>query len=104
MSHPSVFPQGIITCWVTTAITAPTAALTPPSALVARWRGSVSAGEPIVIESLVDSRFTGRVVETTTVGTCAAVIPEVEGDAFITGVQEWVVDPDDPLGRGFFLG
>jgi proline racemase len=66
-------------------------------------RGEVGIGEPIVIESIVGSRFTGRVVETTSFGSHAAVIPEVEGDAYITGVHRFVLDPDDPLRDGFLL-
>src|SRR5512139_935906 len=66
-------------------------------------RGEVGIGDPIVIESIVGSRFTGRVVETTSFGGRAAVIPEVEGDAFVTGIHRFVIDPDDPLGDGFML-
>ena len=66
-------------------------------------RGEVGIGDPIVIESIVGSRFTGRVVETTSFGGRAAVIPEVEGEAYITGIHRFVIDPDDPLGDGFML-
>jgi trans-L-3-hydroxyproline dehydratase len=67
-------------------------------------RGDVRAGEPLVVESLVGSRFTGRVVGTTTVGSHAAVIPEVSGEAHITGRHEFAIDPADPLAHGVFLG
>ncbi|MCB0211445.1 MAG: proline racemase family protein [Anaerolineae bacterium] len=66
-------------------------------------RGEVGLNEPLVIESIIGSRFTGRVVETTTFGTYAAVIPEVEGTAHITGRHEFVIDPADPLNQGFIL-
>ena len=32
-----------------------------------------------------------------------AVIPEVEGAAYITGRHEFLIDPDDPLKDGFIL-
>ena len=60
-------------------------------------------GETIVIESIISTRFSGRVVETTTFGPYPAVIPEVEGTAYITGRHEFLIDPDDPLRDGFIL-
>jgi len=56
-----------------------------------------------VIESIIGSRFTVRLIETTTFGPHAAVIPEVEGRAFITGCHTFCIDPDDPLRQGFIL-
>ena len=44
-----------------------------------------------------------HIVETTTFGPYPAVIPEVEGAAYITGRHEFLIDPRDPLGRGFLL-
>ena len=66
-------------------------------------RGDVGIGEPIVVESIIGSRFSGRVIETTTFGSFPAVIPEVEGSAHITGRQELLIDPTDPLRNGFIL-
>jgi trans-L-3-hydroxyproline dehydratase len=66
-------------------------------------RGEIGAGETIAIESLIGSRFEGRVVETTTFGPHAAVIPEVAGAAHITGRHEFFIDPEDPLREGFLL-
>jgi trans-L-3-hydroxyproline dehydratase len=66
-------------------------------------RGEIGVDEPIVIESIIGTRFTGRVVETTTFGPHPAVIPEVEGTAHITGRHEFLIDPDDPLRDGFIL-
>ena len=66
-------------------------------------RGELEVGEPIVVESIIGTRFSGRIVETTTCGPYPAVIPEVEGAAHITGRHEFLLDPDDPLRRGFIL-
>jgi proline racemase len=66
-------------------------------------RGEVGVNEPIVIESIIGSRFTRRIVETTTFGPYPAIIPEVEGTAHITGRHEFLIDPDDPLRDGFIL-
>jgi len=67
-------------------------------------RGEISLNEPITIESIIDSRFSGRVVQTTTFGPHPAIIPEVEGTAYITGRHEFLIDPNDPLRNGFLLG
>ncbi|MFQ5631179.1 MAG: proline racemase family protein [bacterium] len=66
-------------------------------------RGEIGLNEPIVIESIIGSSFTGRVVETTQFGLYPAIIPEVEGTAHITGINTFVIDPDDPLRNGFIL-
>jgi trans-L-3-hydroxyproline dehydratase len=66
-------------------------------------RGEIGKEEPLVVESIVGTRFTGRVVETTSVGRYAAVVPEVEGTAHITGRSEFWIDPADPLKEGFLL-
>jgi proline racemase len=59
--------------------------------------------DPIVIESILGTRFTGQVVETTTFGPYDAVIPEVEGSAWITGRNAFLMDPADPLKNGFIF-
>jgi trans-L-3-hydroxyproline dehydratase len=66
-------------------------------------RGEVGLGEPLVIESIIGTRFTGRVVEETTFGPHAAIIPEVEGTAHITGTHTFLIDPEDTLRNGFIL-
>jgi trans-L-3-hydroxyproline dehydratase len=66
-------------------------------------RGEISLNEPITIESIIGTRFTGHVVQTTTFGPHPAIIPVVEGTAYITGRHEFLIDPNDPLRHGFFL-
>lgn len=66
-------------------------------------RGGIKLNQAIEIESIIGSRFAGRVVSTTSFGPHAAIIPEVEGRAFITGRHEFWINPDDPLKEGFVL-
>jgi proline racemase len=66
-------------------------------------RGELKIGEPIKIESIIGSHFSGRVVEETSFGKYPAIIPEVEGTAHIVGRNEFFIDPDDPLKFGFLL-
>jgi trans-L-3-hydroxyproline dehydratase len=66
-------------------------------------RGDIALGEAITIESLIGTCFTGRVKATTAFGPHKAVIPEVEGSAYIVGRSEFLIDPQDPLKDGFVL-
>jgi proline racemase len=66
-------------------------------------RGKAAPKKPIIIESIIGSRFTGRIDEVTTFGPYQAVIPEIEGSAYITGRHEFFIDPEDPLRHGFIL-
>jgi proline racemase len=54
-------------------------------------------------ESIVGSRFRGRVVGETLVGELPAIVPEIEGEAYITGEHMFYLDPRDPFAAGFRL-
>ena len=47
--------------------------------------GLLGADRPFVHESLIGTRFSGRVASRTQVGECQAIVPEIEGSAWITG-------------------
>ena len=66
-------------------------------------RGELAIGQPIVIESIIGTCFTGRVADTTEFGPHQAIIPEIEGTAYLTGKNQLFIDPDDPLREGFML-
>ena len=66
-------------------------------------RGALALGEPFVHESVIGSRFTGRLVAATTVAGRPAVVPEVTGRAWITGRGEYFLDAEDPFPVGFAL-
>jgi trans-L-3-hydroxyproline dehydratase len=72
-------------------------------AAIHRARGELDLGQDMVIESIIGSRFTVRVLEDAEFGPYPAVVPEVEGSASITGRHEFLIDPDDPLREGFIL-
>ena len=61
-------------------------------------RNEIRIGEKITIESI-----TGSVISEEDYGSFKAVIPQVEGTAHITGIQTFVVDPNDPMKNGFIL-
>ncbi len=66
-------------------------------------RGEIEMNQPIVIESIIGTRFTGKVVEETTFGPYPAIISEVTGEAHIVGRNELWINPNDPLRDGFIL-
>jgi len=66
-------------------------------------RGELSTGERLRIESLLGTSFEVRVLRETRVGDTPAVVPEVEGSAWVTGRAELLIDPADPLREGFLL-
>jgi proline racemase len=68
-------------------------------------RGEITDGQEIIVESILgsESTFHGKVVGRAKVGPYDAIMPEVSGQAFITGRQEFIIDPRDELGRGFLM-
>lgn len=58
---------------------------------------------PFVHESIVGMTFRGRVIDRMIVGEKNAIVPEIEGSAWITGEHTFLIDGDDPLKAGFRL-
>jgi proline racemase len=65
--------------------------------------GRLARGDTLSHESIIGTKFEGRVVGETRVGEFDAVITEVEGSAYLTGYHQFVLRGDDPLGTGFLL-
>ncbi len=66
-------------------------------------KGHLDLRRPFVNESLIGTRFTGRLLREEQIGDRTAVVPEITGNAYVTGFQQFVVDPNDPLRFGFHL-
>ncbi|AJT43149.1 proline racemase [Psychromicrobium lacuslunae] len=66
-------------------------------------RGELPLNQEFVNESFIGTRFIGKLVEETTVGSFPAVLPTVTGRAWITGTAEYRLDPSDPFPEGFLL-
>ena len=66
-------------------------------------RGELATGAPFVNQSVIGTRFTGRVVEETTVAGRPAIIPEITGRAWVTGMGQYLLDAEDPFPAGFAL-
>lgn len=65
--------------------------------------GLLDDRQTFVHESIIGTTFTGRVVGRTAVGDYSAIVPQIEGSAWITGEHTFIVDRNDPLRDGFKL-
>ena len=66
-------------------------------------RGLMGAGDGMTHASVIGSAFDGRIVSETEVGGRPAIVPAIRGSAWITGIAQVFVDPDDPFPEGYLL-
>jgi len=66
-------------------------------------KGQLKLNELSVHESIIGTTFSARALEEVMVGDYQAIIPEITGRAFITGMCTWTIDPADPIKHGFLL-
>jgi 4-hydroxyproline epimerase len=76
---------------------------TGTSARMAQWyaKGLLKPGDEFVHESIIGSKFTGRIEKETTLGGKPAIVPSIEGWAKITGYSTIFIDDEDPFKEGF---
>jgi proline racemase len=67
-------------------------------------KGELPLGREYRSEGVLGTRFNGRLLREVRCGDLAAVEPVVTGAAYITGIQQLAVDPDDPFKYGFLVG
>lgn len=66
-------------------------------------KGKIRPGESFIHESIIGSRFTCKYVGDTEVAGIPAVIPEVTGRAWVTGIHTFILEPDDIFQNGYQL-
>jgi proline racemase len=66
-------------------------------------RGKMKAGERLMAVSLIGSTFGGRILRETTVADRNAIVPEISGRGWITGMHQHMLDPSDPWPQGYRL-
>jgi proline racemase len=67
-------------------------------------KGELGVHEEFVYESITGSLFRGEIMQEIEFAGGKAVIPQITGSAWITGLNEWIIDDNDPLKYGFLLG
>ena len=76
---------------------------TGTSARMAQWyaQGKLKKGDEFIHESIIGSKFIGRIEEETTLDGKKAIVPSIEGWAIIHGFNHIILDDDDPYVHGF---
>jgi proline racemase len=67
-------------------------------------KGEIKVGEGFVSRSIIDSRFDGRIESITILkdGT-PAILPKISGRAWISGIHNYILEPEDPWPEGYTL-
>ena len=66
-----------------------------------RARGLMHVGDALIHESIIGSTFTGRIVGETSVAGRPAIMPSINGRAWITGYHQHMLDRSDPWPEGY---
>jgi len=66
-------------------------------------RGELKKGDRFIGRSIICSHFNCRLEEVTTVAGKPAIIPSINGRAWVTGTRQEMLDPDDPWPEGYRL-
>jgi 4-hydroxyproline epimerase len=76
---------------------------TGTSARMAQWhaKGKLKKGDLFIHESIIGSKFTGKVEDVLKMDKYDAIIPSIEGWAKVYGYNTIKIDNDDPYAHGF---
>lgn len=76
---------------------------TGTSARMAQWysKGKLKKGDEFIHESIIGSKFIGRIEEETLMNGKPAIVPSIEGWARVYGHNTITIDDDDPYAFGF---
>jgi len=76
---------------------------TGTSARMAQWftKGKLKHGEEFIHESIIGSKFIGRIEEETLMNGKPAIIPSIDGWARVYGHNTITIDDEDPYAFGF---
>jgi proline racemase len=66
-------------------------------------RGEIATGDTYISRSILDTEFHAAIVATTMAGDRAAIVPSLSGRAWITGIHQYMLDPQDPFPQGYTL-
>lgn len=66
-------------------------------------KGQMQVGQELEAISIIGSSFTGKIIEATQLGSRPAIVPEISGRGWVTGIHQHMLDPDDPWPEGYRL-
>ncbi|MDR2302010.1 MAG: proline racemase family protein [Deltaproteobacteria bacterium] len=67
-------------------------------------KGQLKIGEKFRHEGILGNVFTGELIEESEIDGLKAVVPTISGQAWIYGINTYVLDPTDPFPNGFLVG
>ena len=67
------------------------------------FRGEISIGDEFINESIIGTKFVGKVIREDNLDGIKGVIPEITANAFITGYADIILEENDPLSKGFIV-
>ena len=67
-------------------------------------KGELTIGQAFIGRSIIGSQFDCRIISETDIGGKVGIIPSIAGRAWITGMHQHLLDPDDPWPGGYRLG
>jgi len=66
-------------------------------------RGEMKVGQKIKAVSIIGSTFEGKIIEKCNINGTSAIIPEISGRGWITGLHQHTLEPTDPWPEGYRL-
>ncbi|MCJ8324207.1 MAG: proline racemase family protein [Rhizobiales bacterium] len=66
-------------------------------------KGQMQVGQEFEAISIIGSSFTGKIIEATQIGSHPAIVPQISGRAWVTGIHQHMLDPSDPWPQGYRL-
>lgn len=66
-------------------------------------RGQMQVGDQLKAHSVIGSTFAGKILGQTEVGSKPAILPEISGRGWVTGIHQHMLDPSDPWPEGYRL-
>ncbi len=66
-------------------------------------QGKMKVGDTLKAQSIIGSTFLGHIADVSQLGESPAIIPEISGRGWISGIHQHMLDPSDPWPRGYKL-
>jgi proline racemase len=102
-SNPQAHGKGIIVAGEGSVDRSPCGTGTSARMALLYAQGKLKLQEEFIHEGILGTRFYGRLVREVKVGHLTGVIPEIRGNAYVTGIHQFMIDQQDSLREGFLL-
>lgn len=103
-SHPEAHVKTLVVFGDGQVARDPCASGTCAALAIEMARDNLKVGQEYVCEGILGSIYRASVIRTCNVGSFHAVVPEIRGRTFITGMSQFVLCKGDPLPSGWLLG